>query len=56
MMVREHFSVCEEIPLEVRQKYVTLKQMAKRGEIELKSYWKNSAIELGMMDVDKKMK
>ncbi len=51
MMIREHFSICEEFPPEIRQKYVALKQNTRKGEMESKTHWRNAAREVGMMDV-----
>ncbi len=52
MMVREHFSMCEEFPPEIRQKYTALKKQSKKGEMESKIHWQNAAREIGMVDVD----
>ena len=52
MMIREHFSRCQELPSETREKYNELKWMTKKGEIESKSYWIESAKSIGMVDRD----
>jgi len=50
MMIREHFSICEEFPPDIRKKYVTLKQNTRKGEMESKTHWRNAAREIGMID------
>jgi hypothetical protein len=53
MMIREHFSRCQEMPKNTREKYTELKWMTKKGEIESKSHWIESAKSMGMVDTEK---
>lgn len=53
MMIREHFSRCPEMPEETRRKYTELKWMTKKGEIESKSHWIESAKSVGMVESEK---
>lgn len=53
MMIREHFSRCPEMPSETRSKYTGLKFMTKKGEIESKTHWIESAQSIGMIDTEK---
>lgn len=52
-MIREHFSRCPEMPEETRRKYTELKWMTKKGEIESKSHWIESAKSVGMVESEK---
>jgi len=53
MMIREHFHSCSEFPQEVRKRYCTLKGETKKGELESKRYWAQSAAKMGMTDTEK---
>ncbi len=53
MMIREHFPICDEFPDGVRKQYVALKKNTKKGEMESKLHWKNSARKMGMRDTEK---
>ena len=50
MMIREHYSRCPAMPEEIRHKYTELKWMTKKGEIESKTHWIESAKSVGMVD------
>lgn len=53
MMIREHFSRCPEMPRSTRAKYTALKFMTKKGEIESKTHWIESAQSIGMVDTER---
>ena len=50
MMIRDHFSVCKEMPKEIREEYDKKKAVTKRGEQEAKQYWIESSEKLGLVD------
>ena len=52
-MIREHFPRCHEMPKEIKEQYTELKMMTKKGEIESKSHWIDSAKAIGMIDTEK---
>jgi len=52
MMIRDHFSNCKEMIPEARQKYTKYRNMTKKGDMESKSYWIESAKALGMYDTE----
>jgi len=50
MMIYKHFSRCVDFPPEIRMKYNALKETTKRGDVESRSYWIESAKAKGMID------
>ncbi len=50
MMVYKHFSLCEEMPTEIREKYDSLRNCTKKGDVESKSYWISSARMKGLVN------
>mmetsp|Transcript_563 Transcript_563/g.785 ORF Transcript_563/g.785 Transcript_563/m.785 type:complete len:379 (-) Transcript_563:147-1283(-) len=55
-MIYKHFPTCDHIPKETMDTYKELKKSTKKGDSESKSYWIESAKELGMIDkVDDKI-
>lgn len=52
MMIREHFPRCQEMPEEIRDRYNEFRWTAKKGDIESKSYWVESALAKGFMDTE----
>ena len=41
MMIRDHFMVCDDMPIDVRENYIFLKTSTIRGSNNSKGYWKN---------------
>ena len=50
MMIYEHFPKCDEMPVELKEKYDRLKKLTKRGDVESRSYWIDAAKEKGLID------
>lgn len=50
MMIYKHFPICEEIPDKVRERYNSLKKLTKKGDVESRSYWIESAELKGMIN------
>jgi hypothetical protein len=50
MMLRDHFPKCEHMPVQMKQRYASLKANASQGATDSKRYWIDSAHELGLMD------
>ena len=50
MMIRDHFSKCNDMPPDIRMKYNRLKASTTKGEMESKRYWTESASTLGLYD------
>ena len=50
MMIRDHFSKCNDMPDDIRMKYNRLKASTTKGEMESKRYWTESASALGLHD------
>ena len=48
--VKDHFSVCKEMPKEIREEYDKKKAVTKRGEVEARQYWTDSSKKLGLVD------
>lgn len=50
MMLRDHFSNCDEMPEDVRRKFFALKSMTASGSSNSKQHWVDSARRIGMYD------
>ena len=50
MMIRDHFSKCNDMRPDIRMKYNRLKASTTKGEMESKRYWTESASTLGLYD------
>ena len=53
VLIRNHLSICPEMPKDLRSKYTTLKGSSKRDGLETKSYWKQSAQSIGIVEREK---
>lgn len=50
VLIRNHLSLCPEMPKELRTIYASLKGSSKRDGLETKSYWRDSAQSLGLVE------
>ena len=50
MMIYEHFHKCTELPNTIQNHYWSLKGTTRRGEVESKKYWEESATAMGIVD------
>ena len=50
VLIRNHLSVCPKMPKELRSTYRSLKGSSKRDGLETKSYWRDSAQTLGLVE------
>ena len=50
VLIRNHLSLCPEMPTDLRSKYTALKGSSKRDGLETRSYWRESAQALGIVD------
>ena len=50
MMLRDHFGYCKDIPLEIKERYLVLKENKNQGATDSKKYWVISASRLGLAD------
>ena len=50
MMLREHFGYCKAMPLEIKERYLSLKENRSQGAIDSKKHWVESASRLGLVD------
>ena len=50
MMIRDHFTNCNGLPLQLRTRFLQLKGKTAQGATDSKRYWIDSALKLGMVD------
>jgi hypothetical protein len=53
MMLRDHFTKCLGMPIQVQETYHKLKANASKGRTDSKKYWIESANAIGLFDTAK---